>query len=252
MNTIEKKDIFGISINVLKYEDVLNFYLDSLRNAETPKTIYFLNAHCYNIAQKNKQYKDSLNQADLLLNDGIGVKIASKLAGINFQSNMNGTDLIPFLLEETAKLPFKVYLIGAKEGYAEDAKSRLLSEHQDLNIIGCNSGYFKDRADEERVIAEINRLETDVLVVGMGVPIQELWIHENKSKLSKVKIILAGGAIIDRLSGRLKRAPRWVRAIEMEWLYRLIQEPKRLAKRYLIGNFVFCYSILLKYFRLSK
>ncbi|MRN54704.1 WecB/TagA/CpsF family glycosyltransferase [Paenibacillus sp. LC-T2] len=109
-----------------------------------------------------------------------------------------------------------------------------------LNISGTQDGYFKD---SDRVIQEINQSGTDILLVGMGIPLQEKWVTEQSHKI-EARIILAIGAYLDFASGRIRRAPKWVRILRLEWLFHIALEPKRLWKRYLVGNIMFFIYIL--------
>lgn len=216
-------------------EDVGKF-LSSNKN----HLILFINAHCFNIAQKNALYKETILSADLVLNDGIGVKLGMRLKKQFPKENMNGTDFIPRVLELAAKERKNVFFLGGKPGVCEKAARNAKLQFQELNIVGCNDGYFQN---DEEIIEKINSLKTDVLIVGMGVPRQELWIAENIRKLN-TKVCIAGGAIIDFQAGNVKRAPIWMQRMYLEWIYRLLQEPRRLWKRYIIGNVVFFINIL--------
>jgi N-acetylglucosaminyldiphosphoundecaprenol N-acetyl-beta-D-mannosaminyltransferase len=144
----------------------------------------------FNIAQKDNKYRDFLNKADLTLNDGIGISIASKLAKVKLKANVNGTDLTPMLLEQAAKLEKKVYLLGSEPGVTEKTKKVLEKEYPEIKIVGHHPGFFNE--DEEfKIIEEINDCGAELLIVGMGVPRQEYWIEKNKAKIPNVKI--AGG-----------------------------------------------------------
>ncbi len=205
-------------------------------------TVYFLNAHCYNIAQKDYEYRNIINKADFLLNDGIGIMLGARIFGVQLKENLNGTDFIPELLKLASKKNYTAYLLGAGTGVAGNAADRLRTALPGLQIVGSRSGYFSEKENEE-IVHAINQLAPDILIVGRGVPIQEKWIAENKESL-KATIILAVGAYIDFASGRIPRAPRMVRFLKMEWVYRLLLEPRRMWKRYLIGNFLFFYYVI--------
>lgn len=222
--------------------EVLAQCIDFLSSGIT-NTIFFLNAHCFNIAQQNPEYFRAIDQADLLLNDGIGVKIASWFSGISFPENLNGTDLIPRILELAARNGGSVFLLGGAEGVAVKAASFAGKQIPDLQIAGTHNGFFQSE-HSGKLVQQINDSGAEVLVLGMGVPKQELWIWENKHLLPKVRIIIAGGAILDFISGAVRRAPLWMRRINTEWLYRLIIEPGRMWKRYLVGGFRFLYYVL--------
>ena len=205
-------------------------------------TVYFLNAHCYNIAQKDDEYRTIINQADLLLNDGIGIMLGARMFGVQLKENLNGTDFIPELLILASKKRYTAYLLGAGNGVADKAADKLKIDIPGIQIVGARNGYFSEKENEE-VVHKINELAPDILIVGRGVPIQEKWISENKDSL-KTTIILGVGAYIDFASGRIPRAPRMMRRLKMEWVYRLLLEPRRMWKRYLIGNLQFFYYVV--------
>ena len=208
-----------------------------------PHTVFFLNAHCFNVAQKNPDYHHALNQADLVLNDGIGLEIASRFTSFRFKDNLNGTDLIPKILKLATLNKKRIFLLGGEEGVAARAAEKIREQNPDAEIAGYHSGFFS--VEQEKVLIEnINSSGTHVLVIGMGVPKQELWAHQNKELLKGVQVIIAGGAILDFISGNIKRAPLWMRKMQMEWMFRLLLEPRRMWKRYTVGNLMFFYHIL--------
>ncbi len=235
-----KSRLLNIDIDLFDDEEevlaLLSKDIDSGRSIE----LFFLNAHCFNLAQKDREYFDILNSCDYLLNDGIGIKIASKIEKLVLKKNLNGTDFIPEIAEMASKKGYKIFLLGAKDGIAEEAAVKLKEKFEGLQIAGVHSGYGLD----ESVLEMINNSKADILIAGMGVPMQEKWIRENKSKLGSVKLFVGGGAILDFLSQRIRRAPLLMRKIGLEWLFRLCLEPGRLWRRYLVGNFLFFYYIL--------
>jgi N-acetylglucosaminyldiphosphoundecaprenol N-acetyl-beta-D-mannosaminyltransferase len=236
-----KQELFNIKLDITDYKGVFS-ELDRYFLSGKPHTVFFVNAHCFNIAQTNHEYRRSINESDLSLNDGIGISIACRVAGLKPRENLNGTDLIPRIIKEAAMKGVGIYLLGGEEGIAENAASKFKDYIPDLKISGTASGYFSER-QEQGVIENINNSGAGLLVLGMGVPRQELWATRNKDLLKKVRIIIAGGAILDFTAGKVKRAPLWLRKIRFEWLYRLYLEPKRLWKRYIIGNMKFFYYI---------
>ncbi len=209
---------------------------------DKPKSIFFVNAHCFNLSLEDENYLHVLNHSDLLLNDGIGIKIASKLMGVRLPENMNGTDFIPKVLALAAEENKRVFLLGSRPGIAEIAQRELEEQYPDLNICGTRSGYF-NADQEQQVIDEINRSRAEVIIVGMGVPTQEKWIFRNKSKFTHARLLVAGGAIIDFSAGCVVRAPTLIQMMGLEWLFRFVQEPRRLFHRYFIGNWRFVHHI---------
>lgn len=239
---MEKIDFYNLKINNFNTDETLSICQEFFRN-EQNNLIFFVNAHCFNMAQNNAGYKNALNNVDLLLNDGIGIKLGAKMAGINIRENMNGTDFIPKLISLARKMEQNIYLLGGEEGIAQKAAETLKSKLDGLSIVGTRNGFFEFDDDGE-VVDDIVSKNTDLLVVGMGVPRQELWLTKNKDKLKGVKISVAGGAVLDFISGKVERAPRWMQKTGIEWIFRLVQEPKRLFKRYFVGIPVFFLNIL--------
>lgn len=205
--------------------------------------VYFVNAHCANIARRDERYQAALAQGELVLADGSGVLSGARLLGLPIRHNLNGTDLGPKLCEQAAQDGRSVFLLGGKPGVAEQAAARLVTRCPGLHIVGIQHGFFSAE-EEAAVIAQINRARPDLLFVALGVPRQELWITRHWAELD-VGTALAVGALFDFLAERFKRAPVWVRRLGLEWIVRLIQEPGRLWRRYLIGNLVFEGRVLL-------
>ncbi len=237
-----KYNFIGLDIDILDRQEALKICEDFL-NKQMHKTLFFLNAHCYSVSQADSKYLQTLHNTDLLLNDGIGVKIGLKLLGINEKENMNGTDFIPQIIELAANMNKNVYLLGGKPQVAEKAAAEIKNRFPACNVVGFRDGYFSAEQNAE-VIKDIIDKKTDVLVVGMGVPRQEIWIYENKEALSQLHLSIAGGAILDFLSGNAKRAPKLMRKLGLEWLHRLVRDPKRLWKRNFVSNVKFLFYVM--------
>ena len=206
--------------------------------------VFFLNAHCFNIAQKNPGYLRNLNAAEFVLNDGIGVELGARAFNISLEENLNGTDFTPEVLKILNEEKMSLYLLGGAPGIAELAAEKIEKDYPGIIISGSHDGYFPN---PHEVLAEINQVKPDLLLVGMGVPIQENWISQYFIELDAT-LIMAVGAYLDFASGRIPRAPALVRKMRMEWVYRLLLEPKRMFRRYIIGNAVFFIHIM----RLSR
>lgn len=200
-------------------------------------TGFFINAHCVNVAAGDPVYRWALSKGDHLLPDGIGVKIAARMKGVQLVENLNGTDLFVPLVRTAAARGEAVYFLGSAPGIAEEAAARAGELAPDLVVAGCRDGYFSD-AEEDAVIGEINRSGAGVVLVALGVPRQEIWIARNRHRLN-ARLVMGVGAQFDFWSGRVRRAPALVRRLSCEWAWRLMLEPHRLAKRYLIGNVAF-------------
>ena len=200
-------------------------------------TIHFANAHCINTLKSDSNYAAALQDADAVLPDGSGLALAAKLAGRKIDENLNGTDLFPHICDEAAKHGLSIFFLGGAPGVAATVSKNMRQSHVGLQVAGTENGYFSP-AEENELIERINGSNAGILLVGLGVPIQELWIARNRNRL-KVPVVMGVGGLFDYYSNRIPRAPLILRKAGMEWVWRLLQEPRRLAKRYLLGNVQF-------------
>jgi len=197
-------------------------------------TVQFINAHCINVADHDPRYREALHSADLLLPDGSGMSLAARLAGETLGENLNGTDLFPELCREAAARGESIYLLGGKPGIAAAAARAMTQRYPGLRIAGTRHGFW--RADEEAaVLAEVNASGAGLVLVGMGVPRQEIWIDRHRARLA-APVVMGVGGLFDYYSGAIPRAPLAFRRIGCEWVWRLAQEPRRLFVRYVLGN----------------
>lgn len=202
--------------------------------------IAFANAHSINLARDNAAFAQAMTQT-LVLNDGIGVDLASKLLhGARFPANLNGTDFTPALLDAIEQ-PIDVYLLGSPPGVAERAAEQFAHRFPRHRVVGTRHGFFTaaERAD---VIVDIRASGAALVLAGMGQPRQELWAISATGTVDAT--ILCIGAYLDFLAGRVSRAPALIQRLRLEWIYRLMQEPRRLARRYLVGNGAFLWHVM--------
>lgn len=199
--------------------------------------VYYGNAHTMVTAARNPVLAEVLERSDLLLADGSGVRWGSALLGTPLIYNLNGTDLVPSLCKNGAAKALSIYFLGAKPGVAQQAAANLKKACPGLVIAGTQHGYFSETETPE-VLETIRRTQPHLLLVAMGVPTQEIWIDQYATQLPGITCMGVGG-LFDFMAKRVARAPYFMRAIGMEWLWRLGMEPKRLWQRYLIGNLVF-------------
>lgn len=203
--------------------------------------VAFVNPACLNIAYTDDAYRGVLQNADRVLPDGIGINIGTRLLDQSLLANVNGTDLFPRLCERAAKGGYSLFLFGGLSGVAEKAAAAMQERYPDLIIAGVHQGYFTE-AQEPQIIAAINQSGADILLVGFGVPKQELWLARCREQLAPT-VCMGIGGLFDYYSGRIPRAPAWLREIGLEWAWRLMQEPGRMWRRYLIGNPLFLYRV---------
>ena len=196
-----------------------------------------VNAACINISFKNPTYREAVKKYHARFVDGIGVHLAGRiLKGIRLP-NLGGTDLGKLFLERCAIKGYRVFFLGAKPGVALRAADNFRKWYPGIQIVGCQDGYFAPDQNDD-IIKKINGSLADVLIVCLGKPREVLWIEENFDKL-KTRLSLPLGAFFDFHSGEIRRAPLWIQKLRFEWLFRLMLEPGRLWKRYIIGNFIF-------------
>ncbi len=204
------------------------------------------NAHCLNLCYEDYRLRGFLNGASVVFCDGAGVMLAARILGRRIPQRITYADWIQRLAALAETESFSLYFLGARPGVAEKAARRLRARHPRLKIAGTRHGYFDHSAgspENEAVLAGINAAAPDILVVGFGMPLQEYWLMENWDRVN-ANVALTGGAVFDYAAGELRRGPRSMTAHGFEWLARLFIEPRRLWRRYLIGNPLFLIRVL--------
>jgi N-acetylglucosaminyldiphosphoundecaprenol N-acetyl-beta-D-mannosaminyltransferase len=242
----DRVTLLGIRVDNLTMSEAVVALAD-LAQQHHPSQVSFVNADCVNIAFRDKEYRSILEGSRLVLADGIGIKLAGKFLNQNIRENVNGSDLLPFLLAELEKRDLGVFLLGGKPGIADDCASWATAQYPDLRICGTQHGYFLP-AEEAQVIDSIRQSGARVLLAAFGAPRQEKWIDGHREALG-VSVQMGVGGLLDFYSGRLPRAPLWMRELAVEWLFRFWQEPRRMWRRYLIGNLVFLSRVFREYLR---
>lgn len=217
-------DITGVKVDSITMHEALQ-KIKKFLDSECVKTIFTPNAEIMMQAYRDKELRDILNTADMLVADGAGVVLASKILGKPVPEKVSGFDLVKnsFSLDTNRKIRY--FLFGGKPGIAEEAQKTILSKFPNVEIAGLRHGYFSPQ-DEPEIIEQINSSNADILLVALGAPKQEKWIFANKSKLN-VKICIGVGGTLDVLAGKACLAPEFMRRNGLEWLYRLIKEPWR-------------------------
>lgn len=235
-------NFLGININNVSKEEFISLLIGFCQKGGLPKKVFCTTAHVINVIMRNKEHKEIFASADLIGADGMGVVWASRILGTPLKERINNAELFDNFCINVIKHKMSIYFLGAREQVIENAVKKLKNKYPDLNIVGAHQGYFLSW-EENKVIDEINRLRPNFLIIGMGTPRQELWIHNNLNRLN-IDVCWAVGGLFDLLSGRLTYPPLLIRKCGLEWFYRLIHEPRRLWRRYLIGNTIFIFIIL--------
>jgi len=179
-------------------------------------------------AHRDPELHDILRSADLVTPDGMGVVWMARVLGEGLQERVPGIDLMQRICEVAAAKAYRIYLLGAAPGVAEQAAANLAARHPGLQVAGCHHGYFSPD-EEASVVQQVAAARPDILFVAFGVPKQEKWIARHLQALN-VPVAIGVGGSFDVLAGRIKRAPRWLRSCGLEWLWRAVREPKRIPR----------------------
>jgi len=248
LETREELGIFGVPVANVSMDDALG-WIESLlaRPADRARIVFFVNAHTLNLAARDSTYLRVLLTADRVFGDGTGVRWAARLLHrVRLVDNVNGTDLVPRLLGDPATPGRRLFLLGASPDAVERAAKHVRRKFPRWTLVGHHHGYVRE-AESAAVIEAINLANPDLLLVGMGNPKQEKWIHDHQSQL-KVPLCIAVGGLFTYWAGDLSRAPAWMRRIGFEWLHLMARQPRKVP-RYLLGNpaflgRVFCHRYL--------
>jgi len=205
-------------------------------------TLGFLNQHGFNLMLEDAMTFTHFQNLDFLLRDGIGVSWALKYFSMSQGANLNGTDLIPEIVGTFDKSETDYYVLGTDSPWLEQGSQNLLGS----NIKGLIDGFQTPEAYIRFLKHHIQTERFNVIILAMGMPKQEAIASKIKQEVEGAGLIICGGAIIDFQAGRFKRAPDWVQKFSLEWLYRLVKEPKRLFKRYVIGIPLFMLRIVFR------
>ena len=202
------------------------------------------NVHGINTARKHAWLKAFYNTADIVRVDGAGIVLGAKILGQSIPKRLTWADWGWMLAEYCSSKGHTLYFLGGPDDAAKIAAEKLTENAPGLKVLGSQHGYFnKKNKENKKVIDDINTCNPDILVVGMGMPLQERWLLDNLSNIN-AKVFITAGAAFEYLSCSRTRCPRWMGEIGFEWLFRLLLEPKRMAGRYLMGNTIFMINIL--------
>ncbi|HTM76117.1 MAG TPA: WecB/TagA/CpsF family glycosyltransferase, partial [Devosia sp.] len=223
--------LMGIRIIATKAEETE--LIEELVQPSQTTTLAFLNQHGINLALSNASFRGDLAQSSVLVRDGVGSEVALLLVGRQSGLNINGTDFIPHLLQAAMRKNLSVAVIGTNEPWLSRAGEKL--RQMGVRLVASVDG-FREVADYPAIVAEA---DPDIVVLGMGMPRQEAVASLLAERADRPRLIISGGAILDFHAERFMRAPLWFQKSRLEWLWRLIHEPKRLGPRYIAGGFAF-------------
>lgn len=243
--TTDTINILGVLVGTKTAQELIDYMIQAIQAKERVLLAY-INIHAINLAQQQRWFKDYLNQASMTFCDGYGIKLGARLLGYQIRERYTPPDWLPELASICSQRGYRLYFLGARPGVAEQAALKLITQYPQLMIVGTYHGYFDKTPgsqENELILQAINGLDLDILLIGMGMPVQEKWLKENWPRLN-CKVALPIGAAFDYLAGTTRRAPRWLTDHGFEWLGRLLVEPGRLWRRYVVGIPVFMFNII--------
>jgi N-acetylglucosaminyldiphosphoundecaprenol N-acetyl-beta-D-mannosaminyltransferase len=234
---MKQVDLLGVRIDDVTTDEVLQS-IDRYVTEPQLRLICTPNADHVVKAWHDDEFRSIINGCDLAIPDGMAVIYGSRLLGTPLGGNVAGRLLVPRLCERAATTGYRIFLFGAAPGVAAEAARKLTSDYSGLQIAGTFSpplGFERDSDANEHALSVVNAARADILLVALGAPKQEKWIVANRQRISASVAIGVGGTF-DILAGRVREAPEWATRIGAEWLFRMLQEPGRLGRRYLIDD----------------
>ena len=232
---MKKIDVLNVKFDNITKQEAVAFALDSIHHRRGGYVVT-PNPEIVMEAAVNPDLSNALDCAELVLPDGIGIIYGARILGTPLREKVPGIDFADDLMEQLAKRGGSVYLFGAKPGVAEKAAAKLAKKHSGLVISGCSDGYF---TDDSGIIKEINHAKPDLLLVCLGFPKQEIWMHQNKEHLN-VGLMAGLGGSLDVFAGEVLRAPVSWQKLGLEWLYRLMKQPSRIGRMMRLPLFLLC------------
>ncbi len=232
--------VLGIRFHQISLQQALHV-LDKLVMTRIPRQVTFGNAYTVALCQSNSQLRNLINQSHISLADGMSIVWGARMLKLKIPERVAGPDMMKALCELSSKKNYRIFLLGSTPDNLYRLREVLTKTFPKISIVGTYSPpmcSMLSPEENQKIIGYMRATRPDILFVGLSFPKQEKWIAENLSELN-VPLCLGVGAAFDFLSGRVPRAPEWLRKRGLEWLHRLICEPVRLWKRYLLGNAIF-------------
>lgn len=240
---ISDATVLDVRFHRLNKAQLIRFMISSTMKQQ--KTIVgHVNIHAMNLAYELPWYRNFLNQAHLVYCDGVGVILAARLLGhpMKLEHRQSCPDWIETLALACQDHQLSLFLLASKPNVIEKAVEKLTNTAPHLKIAGHHGYFSKNGPDNEAVVTKINAFKPDILCIGFGMPLQEFWIQENIDRL-ETKVFLPIGGCLDYYTGRIYRGPRWLTDYGLEWLIRTTIQPRRLWRRYVLGNPLFFWRI---------
>lgn len=246
MSSSERVNICGVKIDPYSFDEVVEGIVHHIQTSRTPEYVVTPNAQHVLSLQKDPYFQKIYSHARWVVPDGVPLLWAAKLLGTPLKGRVNGTDLFEHLCAAAAQSGFKVFLMGGRPLAAQKASEVLQVRHPTLKVVGTYCppyGFQNDTAELQRINAAIKAAKPDLLFVGLGAPKQEKWIYEHYQELA-IPVSLGIGVSFELVADMVRRAPILLQKLGLEWLFRLVMEPRRLWQRYILGNPQFIWLVL--------
>lgn len=234
---MEKQKLLNTFVNNLTMQEAID-RINCLIDGGKKSYVVAVNVDVIIKIENDPKLKKITDKADLVIVDGQPLVWISKLHREPIKQKISGSDLVPLLCENAAKLGHRIFIIGGKDGIAQKAKANLEKKYPNIKIAGTYApplDFEKNQEELDKINSMISEVHPDLLIACFGCPKQEKWIFDNYQKYD-AKVSVCAGATVDFLAGNVKRAPKWMSDHGLEWFYRFLQEPKRLFKRYFIDD----------------
>ena len=239
---MNRQNFLNTQIDNLTMSETLSLVDKAIKNKEQLHHVV-VNAGKIVAMQKDMQLRQSVNESDLINADGQAVVWASKVLNKPLKERVAGIDLMEKLVELSHKNNYKIFFFGAEEDIVKSVTKKFSKQYSNKIIAGYRNGYF-NKQEETNIAKQISESGADILFVAISSPTKENFLYDNKKHLKNLNFIMGVGGSFDVVAGKVKRAPLWMQNSGLEWFYRFAQEPKRMWKRYLIGNSKFIYLVL--------
>lgn len=242
-------EILGVKVTNTN-ENSLNQEIKKICSMNCKVIISNVNIHAMNLANSLTWFKDFLNRAYINFCDGDGVRLGAKILGYTINNKITYNRWIWNLAEFSQAEGLSWFLIGSHDAEINKAFQILRLKYPNLKVVGFRNGYFNGQNEIIEVIDHLMEVRPNILILGMGMPVQEKFLFDNFHKLT-FNVALTGGAVFDYISGKIKITPKFYYYVKLEWFYRFLQDPKRLFVRYFWGNLFFMFRILLHRFKIK-
>jgi len=246
---LKRIKIAGCPIDVIDKSGTLKYVEASIKQGWQSRH-GFVNAGKIVQIQSNAELLEAISTCDLICADGMAVVWASRYLGSPLPERINGTNLMLDLVRLSHMKGYRLYMLGARPEVIEAAAKIFLADYPGIELVGWHHGYFSEE-EESQIAASIRKLRADIVLVGMGTPQKEFWLKRNVPRIGAAFSMGVGGSF-DVIAGVVKRAPTWAQDAGMEWFWRLLQEPRRMWRRYLIGNSYFIWLVARQKLRRMK